>query len=131
MSGQRIQLRRSNGWRKPAGAIVVARPTRWGNPYVVGTGPISYGGPSCGPAAGFYSPGDQRWCDLPGDGGGLTADQAVLLYRRDLTGSLRNAGSEYDELRQALEELRGHDLACWCPPGRPCHADVLLEIANR
>ncbi|ARD42490.1 DUF4326 domain-containing protein [Actinomyces gaoshouyii] len=28
-------------------------------------------------------------------------------------------------------ELRGHDLMCWCPPDAPCHADVLLEVANR
>jgi hypothetical protein len=28
--------------------------------------------------------------------------------------------------------LRGKNLACWCPlDGSPCHADVLLEIANR
>jgi len=27
-------------------------------------------------------------------------------------------------------ELRGKNLACWCPEGQPCHADVLLEIAN-
>ena len=26
--------------------------------------------------------------------------------------------------------LRGKDLACWCPPGAPCHADVLLLLAN-
>ena len=26
--------------------------------------------------------------------------------------------------------LRDHDLACWCPLDQPCHADVLLEIAN-
>ena len=29
-----------------------------------------------------------------------------------------------------LPELRGHDLACWCPLDQPCHADVLLELAN-
>ena len=29
-----------------------------------------------------------------------------------------------------LPELRGKNLACWCKPGSPCHADVLLEIAN-
>jgi hypothetical protein len=29
----------------------------------------------------------------------------------------------------ARDKLRGKDLVCWCPPG-PCHADVLLEIAN-
>jgi hypothetical protein len=26
-------------------------------------------------------------------------------------------------------QLRGCDLVCWCAP-LPCHADVLLEIAN-
>ena len=30
-----------------------------------------------------------------------------------------------------LELLRGHDLACWCPLDQPCHADVLLELANQ
>lgn len=29
-----------------------------------------------------------------------------------------------------LEPLRGHDLACTCPVGERCHADVLLELAN-
>lgn len=29
-----------------------------------------------------------------------------------------------------LSELRGKDLACWCALDQPCHADVLLEIAN-
>lgn len=27
-------------------------------------------------------------------------------------------------------DLRGKNLACWCPPGQACHCDVLLEIAN-
>ena len=29
-----------------------------------------------------------------------------------------------------LDELRGRDLVCWCAP-LPCHADVLLELANK
>lgn len=29
-----------------------------------------------------------------------------------------------------IGQLRGHDLACWCPLDQPCHADVLLELAN-
>jgi len=33
------------------------------------------------------------------------------------------------ELLAALPELRGKDLVCWCSP-LPCHADVLLELAN-
>lgn len=33
------------------------------------------------------------------------------------------------ELLDALPELRGKVLGCWCSP-RPCHADILLEYAN-
>jgi len=29
-----------------------------------------------------------------------------------------------------LPSLRGKNLACWCPLDQPCHADVLLELAN-
>ena len=32
--------------------------------------------------------------------------------------------------QQARKELRGKNLACWCPPGSECHADILLRIAN-
>lgn len=27
--------------------------------------------------------------------------------------------------------LNGKNLACWCKPGEPCHADVMLEMANQ
>jgi len=37
----------------------------------------------------------------------------------------------HDCMRAALKELRGKNLACWCKPGEPCHADVLLELANQ
>jgi hypothetical protein len=37
---------------------------------------------------------------------------------------------EQEWLVEAIRrELKGKNLACWCPAG-PCHADVLLEIAN-
>lgn len=35
-----------------------------------------------------------------------------------------------DLVQRIKRDLRGKNLACWCPPGSPCHADVLLEIAN-
>ena len=100
---ERIQLRRSRGWRKPPGAVVVARPSRWGNPFAVG----------------------QRI------GGVLVRDRAhaVELYRAMLADS--------PQQRAAVRaELAGRDLACWCPllaadgSRGPCHADVLLQIAN-
>lgn len=35
------------------------------------------------------------------------------------------------DVAMARRELRGKDLACWCSLDQPCHADVLLELANR
>jgi hypothetical protein len=46
---------------------------------------------------------------------------AVNEYRRYLLNNL--------ELMASLSELKGRDLVCWCAP-LPCHADVLLELAN-
>ena len=59
--------------------------------------------------------------DLIG-GGKLTATKAVALYRQ-YAGEAFNRG----DLRACL---RGKNLACWCALGQPCHADVLLEMAN-
>mgnify|MGYP001564058662 CR=1 FL=1 len=53
-----------------------------------------------------------------------TAQEAVDWYRMNLEGAWG-----LDTLHP--EELRGKNLACWCPLDLPCHADVLLEIANR
>ena len=91
---ERIRLRRTTGWRKPEGAIVVARPTRWGNPYIVS---------------------EQQ-----------TREQAVDNFRQALVeGRLQNS------VEDVREQLVGQNLACWCPLEQPCHADVLLEIANQ
>ncbi len=50
----------------------------------------------------------------------------------DFRQMIENGGNLiYPQTWQIREELRGKDLACWCPLSVPCHADVLLEIANR
>ena len=43
---------------------------------------------------------------------------------------MEHAEPPYAEV-EGLAVLRGRDLACWCKPGDACHADVLLEVANR
>ena len=40
-----------------------------------------------------------------------------------------SAPPDYQE--EMLAPLRGKNLACWCPLDQPCHADVLLELANK
>jgi hypothetical protein len=52
--------------------------------------------------------------------------------------TFENSGEVHPALRFACEvaplwdasPLRGHNLACWCAPGKPCHADILLSLAN-
>lgn len=111
---RRIQLSRKKGWRKPEGAVVVARPTKWGNPFVVGTH---------GDAATCVS----RYRRLVGaDWGGSFID---MLTQPAPAYAAQEAAA--NQVRDHLAELRGRDLCCWCPLDAPCHADVLLEIANR
>ena len=107
---KRIQRKRTRGWRMPHGAVYVGRPTEWGNPRPVGE-LIRL-----------------EWTDgvLPDNDTWLremtiTAELAVALYRIAFT-------PDADEIRA---QLAGKDLACWCPLSNPCHADVLLEIANQ
>jgi hypothetical protein len=65
------------------------------------------------------------------------AAHAVELFRRWLLRDPRVPLSGFNRERvppsvlNVVAELAGKDLVCWCKPGQPCHADVLLEIANR
>ena len=113
---KRIQMRRTKGWRKPEGAIVVARPSKWGNWYRVTQANGAWW-------IGFKS--DPRIAAR-----GDRAD-AVSLAVRWFRNDLETAESHHPGvLAHDLAPLRGHDLACWCPLYQPCHADVLLELAN-
>lgn len=111
---QRIQQRRTKGWRKPEGVVAVGRGTRWGNPWVV-----HEHDDRCG--VGLED------CAVPINAS--SRESAVRSFRlavlHPLIGDPRVPTP--DEIRV---ELAGRDLACWCPLDQPCHADVLLEIAN-
>lgn len=103
---ERIQLSRRRGWKLPANAVVVSRPGPWGNPFRVGT----HG----------------------------TRAECVDLHQKLMAGlvcvSLGNVAEQQahrDHVVAHIAELRGRDLACWCSLDGPCHADTLLEIANR
>ena len=107
MSGgpRRVQLSRAMGWRMPENAVKVDRTTKWGNPFRVGD--RVQVNPSC-PVAVCFS-----------------AQEAVDAFRSFCEHPI---GARFRA--DAAEQLRGKNLACWCPIGSPCHADVLLELAN-
>ncbi|MGE3191953.1 MAG: DUF4326 domain-containing protein [Microbacteriaceae bacterium] len=54
---------------------------------------------------------------------------AVERFRQLAAGEITLDGTPYPF--DQLDELRGHDLGCWCSLDGPCHGDVLLELANR
>lgn len=91
----------------PPNTVCVDRSTKWGNPFVVGR-----------------------------DG---TRKRCVELFEALCCGLICVSGKpSYREQRNYLHmacanigELRGKNLACWCPLDAPCHADVLIRAANR
>lgn len=112
---RRIQRRRTRGWSlagattNPLGAVIVSRPSRFGNPCRISTmDEMGYVDPHAAAAEKF-----RAW--LTGDRADAPTDEADLRRDRILT---------------ALHLLRGRDLACTCRPDQPCHADTLLLRAN-
>lgn len=114
----RVQRRRERGWRMPDGGIYVGRGTRWANPWPVyqDQGGLWF---TTGPGL------DRR---IFGDGRAGTHAIAVDLFRLAATGG---RGSEALKFKPSdIRTLRGHSLVCWCALDLPCHATVLMELAN-
>jgi hypothetical protein len=66
--------------------------------------------------------GDAGWLGNPYRiSDGYDREEAVAKYREAFRDRL-----EDDEFREAVEDLRGKTLACWCSP-RACHGDVIVE----
>jgi hypothetical protein len=66
-----------------------------------------------------------RWGNPFPIGPDCTQAESVRRYAEALAAG--TLGFDTDDVRR---ELAGHDLACWCPLDEPCHADVLLAVAN-
>lgn len=99
---KRIVRKRTKGWKLPPNTKCVTRPGPWGNPFFID--PKKAGKPEHPMAC-------------------ATAEEAVEKYETTLVA---------DERLKTLvrQNLRGYDLACFCAEGQPCHANVLLMIAN-
>lgn len=112
----RIQLSRRKGFRMQAQSpdgrevVKVARPTKWGNPFTK---------KDAEKARTFSS---NEWL--------------TMYFEWWLSGDRNNwMGEESDKacakISDNIKDLRGKHLACFCALDEPCHADVLLKIANQ
>lgn len=121
----------------PEGAVYVGRPTMFGNPFQ------AYKCKCCG----YWDVRDdnnvtylvdhayvrqphvradrQTWTTKT-----CAVREAVRLYNDELTYWVGGRMEWAPGFREAVAALAGHDLACWCPLDQPCHADILLELAN-
>lgn len=113
---QRIHLSRAKGFDLQAAslalnglpAVNVARPTPWGNPFIVG------------------QHGSRDRC--------VELFQRTVAGHIALLGGhvIAEQHRLRDQIRDRLTDLKGKNLACWCRlDGKPCHADVLLKLAAR
>lgn len=129
---KRIQLRRTKGWRKPEGTIVVSRPSRYGNPFKVGAlvrDPGPWNSPAC-PYDGFMEPGVYQASGLAGP-----YDYEIRRIRdaADAVALFTPYVVFHDDVyppEAIRRELGGRDLACWCGVGDPCHGDEWIRLAN-
>lgn len=121
---KRIQMSRQRPWRADnPDAVIVARPSKWGNPYSIAM--MSARIAEIAAALNVEPSLDPR-------------EMAVEAFRCDLTYGPDSKWWWYGphmsiiRIKGALQdgELAGKDLACWCGLDELCHADVLLELAN-
>ena len=104
----RLQRKRAKGFRleSPNGLpiVYVGRPSKYGNPFRAEN--FDYEFPE-------------------------TKRRSPLSAQEDAVEAFREWLESHPHLEEIKLELRGRNLACWCSLDQPCHADVLLEVANR
>lgn len=115
MTPIRVQLSRKKGWRMPPNTVSVARPGKWGNPF--NATQIGVVLPHPDPMRCF--PMQIVHLRTP-----PSLDRCLDMFAAVMQVKLR-------ENPALTEPLRGKNLACWCPLDQPCHADILLRMANR
>lgn len=102
---KRIQRKRTKGFKLPPNTVCVDRTSRWGNPFVV------------------VKDGDAAEC--------VRKYRDMLMpYTHQSKDGMMDFYVAIANMEDIQISLRGKNLACFCPLDQPCHADVLLEIAN-
>lgn len=121
MAPIRVQRKRTKGWRMPENTVYVGRGSQWGNPHRIGD-----------------IVQDRNEENMTWEKHAIKAKEAVAMYSADLfpyrhqgvNSTLEAFYVSVANIEDIQSQLRGKNLACWCPLDKPCHADVLLEVAN-
>jgi len=138
----RIQRKRTKGWKMPPNTKYVGRGSVWGNPYYVKYQKC----PTCGNKMWFLFDTGSELNGVPckkveydkvisSYGTESDAlDACINLYRWHIIKrneiNIKNTHKPY-YVYPFISDLKGINLACWCKLSDPCHADVLLELANK
>lgn len=126
----RVQLKRTKGWRMPENTVKVDRTTKWGNPFVVDEPDAlsKFLGSKW-----YVTHGGMKFNDIVDLYARTESEEPYVMFGWDRHSAASIAVARFREVVARflpLEEIRGKNLACWCKLGDPCHADVLLELAN-
>ena len=112
------RIQRTENWRKSDTQVYVGPRSPFKNPFGRSTGRST--------ASRQYLVDDfKRWLTYP--------DEVLAMTRLANGAKHHHMGVPYEDRKpilDALESLRGKDLVCSCHLNQPCHADVLLELAN-
>lgn len=124
----RVKRERNKGWRIPPNTVYVGSGSKWGNPFKV-----------------EFKNG--YWIVVAKE----NKERVVLLKTKDKNEALDFSLKSYQYwlmpythkdgdidvffhsvaiYHEILHELKGKNLACWCPLDQKCHADILLKLAN-
>lgn len=118
MAPKRIQLSRKKGWRMPPNTVIVSRPSKWGNPFEWREAMYELG---------CTEQEAKQWAKETY----LELAMLALSDQPRRPTSIIGCETEKTFIRENLGSLAGKNIACWCPLDKPCHADILLELANR
>lgn len=118
---KRIQRKRVKGWRIPENTVYVGRGSKWGNPFRIIKRSVIGGSTNS-----IQNEYDTNYVNFD------HPDDAIAESIRRFTQYVKDliASGKLD-----IKELKGKNLACWCEITKkglyvPCHADILLALAN-
>lgn len=119
---KRIQRKRTRGWKMPPNTVYVGRPSKWGNPFKVDKTFYKEFILTQSPINNVSIEFQFRVFHTKKE----AIERSLNLYKKYLRKLFKN-----DFWKMGMHvELKGKNLACFCKEGEPCHADILLKLAN-